>query len=142
MCCGIFCWHAYFDLLQESKNTLGLFKKYYGLSDSRKRELLFPDTWLIIDKVSRIIPEDAKIFLRTDNFCEMFNCAYGLFPRKIYLPEDSELHYLPPADNLGLNWAWLERKQISWVVVRTSDNVIRVMKIADGKILQETHFPG
>jgi hypothetical protein len=142
LCFGAFCWNAYFDLLQESKNTLALFKTFYGLTDGQKKELLFRDTWLLIDKISRIIPEDSRIFFRTDDFCEMFYCAYGLFPRKLYLPDNSELHYLPSRDNLALDWEWLARKHISWVVVRTSDHLIRVMKIADGKILQEIHFPG
>ena len=69
LCFGAFCWNAYFDLLQETKNTLVLFKNFYGVSDGQKRALLFEDAWLIIDKISRIIPEDSKILLHTDRDC-------------------------------------------------------------------------
>ena len=148
LCFGAFCWNAYFDLLRESKNTLGLFKDFHGLTDSQKHAALFRDTWLIIDKISRIIPQDSRILLRTDDVCEMLYCAYYLSPRKVYFyvydlnDQPSNLKILPSKDNLKLDWDWLAGKQISWVVVRTSDRVIRVMNIADGKILQEIHFPG
>lgn len=141
-CFAVFCWHACFDLLQESKKTFSLFKALYGLTDNQKRAALFPDTWLIIDKLSKIIPQDARVLLHTDNFNEMFYCAYALFPRKFYLREDAEMHYLPSRSNLGLNWGWLKRKQISWIVVRTSDKLLRVLKIAEGAIVQEISFPG
>lgn len=142
VCFIAFGWNALCDILDESKVTIMLCKTYYGLDESRRKALLFPDTWRIIDKVSGIVPEDSRIMVHTDDFNEMLYLTYGLFPRRVYLSPDVGFHYLPSKENLDLDREWLARKRIEWAVVRTDDNMIRILKIEEGRVLAETHFPG
>lgn len=137
ICFVVFFYKALIFLFLQTKHDYGVFKKFSGLSDDQKRELLIGDLYKLIHKSSENIPEESHILLLTDNANEGLYLSYHLYPRKLFFNNRNPIRELPP--NIDeLDRKWLENKKIEWIIFRFSKkyNLNKIVKIDDGKTLE------
>ena len=129
----VFFYKALIFLFLQIKHDYDTFKKFSGLNDDQKRELLIGDIYRLIHKGSLTIPEDSNILLLTDDANEGLYLSYHLYPRKLFFNKVNPIGQTPP-DSDELDREWLKSKKIEWIIFRFSKkyNLNEIVKVDDG----------
>lgn len=133
----VFFLKAVIFIAEEIKHDYGIFQKFYGLNDDRKRKLLLGDIYGLIHYCILNIPAQANVLILTDNSNEALVLNYHLYPRKLFYDNFDPVRHVPPPI-IDLDFYWLKSKKIEWVIFRFTNkcNHNRIVKIVDGKVLQ------
>ena len=122
----LFSCSAVYFVVNEIKHDLTVYRNCSRAGDEDKRVLLLGDLYVFIQKCRLHIAEDSNILLMTDNPGESLLLSYHLYPRKVYFYNHKPIRQYPVGIG-DLDYEFLEKKKIKWVVSRFSKKHVENM---------------
>ncbi|OGS38274.1 MAG: hypothetical protein A2551_02970 [Elusimicrobia bacterium RIFOXYD2_FULL_34_30] len=105
-----------------------------NLSDEQIRLVIYGKFYEFIQECKKEIPEDATVFLITNNFFDYYYSTYYLYPRRVLInaPDKSVDGLVTKSISLNLDKEFLEKNNISYLIRydREKDNfMIKKLKL-------------
>jgi len=142
MCLIIFFSQALYSLLSEGRKSYRTLKKFYGLSDDKKRYNLIGEIYRCATKCNQIIPEKAHILFLSNTTNNQLNydlfLNYYLYPRKLFWLNNLDPYPEVPPKIEDLDHKFLSTRNIEWVILRYPKEygVNKVVQLESGKPIQ------